>query len=77
MPNFDTFCLKNKIGTYHIKAFEYPFNFFGVVEINKSEAIYLLSYIGNFSPWEDIVRKKVSKLSSIAELRAFGRMTYM
>jgi hypothetical protein len=28
-------------------------------------------YIDKFSPWEDIVSKKVSKLRSIAELRAF------
>ncbi len=52
------FCLINKTGTYHIKAFESPFNFFWVVD-------------NNFSPWENIVRKKVSKLRSIAELRAF------
>ena len=28
-------------------------------------------YIDNCSPWEEIIRKKVSKLRSIAELRAF------
>ncbi len=27
--------------------------------------------VDNFHPWEDIVGKKVSKLRSIAELRAF------
>jgi hypothetical protein len=32
-------------------------------------------YIDNFSPWEDIVRKKVLKLRSIAKLRAFDGST--
>ncbi len=37
----------------------------------KFAAFYQCHYINNFSPWEDIVRKKVLKLRSIAELRAF------
>jgi hypothetical protein len=35
-----------------------------------------VAIIYNFSPWEDIVRKKVSKLRSIAELRAFDGTQY-
>ncbi len=65
------FCLINKTAAYHINAFEYPYNFFWVVEKKKLAAIYLCHYIDNVSPWEDIVRKKVLKLRSIAELRAF------
>ncbi len=74
MPNFDTFLFNKQNWTYHIKAFEYPFNGFWVVEIHKLAAFYLCRYIDSFSPWEDIVRKKVSKLRSIAELRAFDGM---
>jgi hypothetical protein len=28
LPSFDTVLLNKKTGTYHIKAFEYPFNLF-------------------------------------------------
>ncbi len=37
----------------------------------SSNLSFVATYIDNFSPWEDIVRKKVSKLRSIAELRGF------
>ncbi len=37
----------------------------------KIAAITFCHYIDNCSPWEDIIRKKVLKLRSIAELRMF------
>jgi hypothetical protein len=35
-----------------------------------------LNCVDNFYPWKDIVGKKVSKLRSIAELRAFYGITF-
>jgi len=35
-----------------------------------------LNCVNNFYPWKDIVGKKVSKLRSIAELRAFYGITF-
>jgi hypothetical protein len=66
--------MPNKTGAYHINAIEYPCNFFWVVKKNLQQFTFC-HYIDSFSPWEDIVRKKVSKLRSIAELRAFDGTT--
>jgi hypothetical protein len=49
-------------------------NFFLSGREKKLAASYLCQYSDNCSPWEDIIRKKVSKLRSIAELRAFDGM---
>ncbi len=51
---------------------QYPYHFLCGRE-KKLAAIYLLSLytVDNFSPWDDIGRKKMSKLRSIAVLRAF------
>jgi hypothetical protein len=65
------FCLIKKTGAHHINAFEYPYNFFEWWRKINWHQFTFCHYIDNFSPWEDIVRKKVSKLRSIAELRAF------
>ncbi len=38
----------------------------------KAKAPFTVGYcVDNFYPWKDIIRKNVSKLRSIAELRAF------
>jgi hypothetical protein len=50
-----------------------------VVEKINLQQFTFCHYIDNYSPWEDIkdiIRKKVSKLRSIAELRAFDGMFY-
>ncbi len=66
------FCLINKTGTYHIKAFEYPFIFLsGRDKQISSNLPFVAISITFLSGNTYIVRKKVSKLRFIAELRAF------
>ncbi len=64
----------NKTGTYYASAFEYPYIFLSGREEKNLQQFTFCHYIDNCSPWEDIIRKKVSKLRSIAELRAFDGM---
>jgi hypothetical protein len=51
MTNFSNFLLKKLTAATHKKTFENPYKIFV-----RGREIY-----HNFSPWEDIVRKKVSK----------------
>jgi hypothetical protein len=55
MPNFDTVLLNKQ--KWCKSKHDKPFTFWYCVD--------------NFYPWKDIVGRKVSKLRSIAELRAF------
>ncbi len=72
MPNFDTVLLnkqnwckpKDDIWVLHHKI--------PPCKMKANATFYFWYCVDNFYPWKDIVGKKVSKLRSIAELRAFN-----
>ncbi len=72
MPNFDTILL-NKQNWWKSKD---DIEFFTSKFHRKSSLFTFWYCVDNFYPWKDIVGKKVSKLRSIAELRAFYGKLY-
>ncbi len=51
-------------------TFEYLYTIIAHARVKHKQLFTIWYCVDNFYPWKDIVGKKVSKLRSIAELRA-------
>jgi hypothetical protein len=71
MPNFDTVLLNKKTDANQKMTFEFFTTKFYRARWKQKQPFTFFNCVDNFYPWKDIVGKKVSKLRSIAELRAF------
>jgi hypothetical protein len=71
MPNFETVLLNKQTGANPSMMLEHLKTIFYHVRGKHKQPFTFRYCVDNFYPWKDIVGKKVSKLRSIAELRAF------
>ncbi len=71
MPNFDTVLLNKKNDANQKMTFEFFISKFHRARWKQKQPFTFWYCVDNFYPWKDIVGKKVSKVRSIAELRAF------
>ena len=71
MPFFDTALLNKKTDANQNMTVEYFNTKFHRDSWKQKQPLTFWYCVDNFYPWKDIVGKKVSKLRSIAELRAF------
>ncbi len=75
MPNFDTVLLNKQNWCKSKMTFEFFNTKFHRPRWKQMQPFTFLYCVDNFYLWKDIVGKKVSKLRSIAELRAFYGMS--
>ncbi len=71
MPNFHTVLLNKQIDAIKKMTFEFFATKFHRARWKQEQPFTFWYCVDNFYPWNDIFGKKVSKLRSIAELRAF------